>query len=580
MTTNGGGVKPRRELPEVRRSVVIIGGGVAGLWTAYQLACANIPSAVISYAGSDGGGAQGASRRSAGAVNTTPLNLDDLKGYLENLGRGQGHPDVASILYSHMGPALLDLESLVEMRPVKIGKALAKGPGHKLLTRLTEAYRERGGIVIDGWVTRLVADQQSCRGVQYETPAGIGKLRCKSIVLATGGYAGLFGNATRTNCFGTMLGRFLRAGGLLSNLEFVFKHGYGNIDANAVTPTEELPGAEIRDADGNRVTWLEELLFSQEGTRSHLAVVQFWSQNAQKKFYVDLRHRPLYLKLAALKRELGLSSGDGSRVTRARDELMAFFPPDAHARVHGEIADASAFGFAQFERLKQLSGDQAPEVFRVAPLIYFTMGGVAHSRLRTNLPGVFVTGEAMHDFGANRVGGLPWALYLAAGCLLRDQLTSLAGAGWSDDFELVSPKAALQPPAVDAIQVHLRRALENGLNLAEAERSLLWTREERRKVRTTAEAFDDLEASLLLAEGILQSALMRRESRGFFLREDHPTEDPRLGGLASRARYEPSIDEVVVSLRSPGDLALECHAGWTRAAPAATKDGPSSWRIP
>jgi 4-hydroxybenzoate adenylyltransferase len=573
--------EPKRELPEIRRSVVIVGGGIAGLWAAYQLARAQIPSAVISYAGSDRGGVQGASRRSAGAVNTAPLNLQDLEGYLQDLGRGQAHPDVASILDAYLAPALADLEGLVELRRVKIGKALAKGPGHTLLERLDHAYRELGGTVIDGWVTRLVLDHQSCRGVQYETPTGVGKLRCKSLVLATGGYAGLFGNATRTNCFGTMSGRFLRAGGLLSNLEFVFKHGYGNIDANAVTPTEELPGAEIRDADGNRVTWLEETLFSQEGTRSHLAAVRFWSQNARTKFFVDLRHRPLYLRFAQLKKEIqrARKSGEATAATRAREEFVASFPVDARATVHHEITDPSASGFALFERLKPLSSDQSPVVFRVAPLIYFTMGGVAHSHLRTSLPGVFVTGEAMHDFGANRVGGLPWALYLAAGCLLRDQLTSFAAGDWCGDFELLPQRSSFDSPVFDSVQAHLKRALENGLNPEEAERSLVWLRNERRKLCAGAATFGDTEASLLLAEGIVQSALLRRESRGFFLREDHPTEDTRLDTLVSRARYEPSRDEVEVTLRSPGDLALECHAAWTRSEPAPAYESSPNWSI-
>src|SRR5262245_7044320 len=182
------------------------------MWAAYQLARARVPSVLITYSGSDRGGVQGASRRSAGAVNTAPLNSKNLEGYLRTLGRGQAHPDVPSILEDYMASALDDLESLVELKSVKIGKALAQGPGQKLLERLTHAYRELGGIVVDGWVTRLVADHEVCRGIQYETASGIGKIRCKSVVLASGGYAGLFGNAIRTNCFGAMLGRFLRAG--------------------------------------------------------------------------------------------------------------------------------------------------------------------------------------------------------------------------------------------------------------------------------------------------------------------------------------------------------------------------------
>ncbi|HEX6277472.1 MAG TPA: FAD-binding protein [Polyangiaceae bacterium] len=567
-----------RELPEVRKAVVVIGGGIAGMWTAYQLARAGVPSALVSYTGTDRGGVQGASRRSAGAVNTAPLRLADLDGYLRDLGRGQSHPDLARILRTHLAPALADLEELVELRPVKIGKALAHGPGHELLDRLSRAYRELGGVVIDGWVTRLVADQHSCRGVQYETPSGIGKVRAANVVLATGGYAGLFGNAIRTNCFGTMLGRFLHAGGLLSNLEFVFKHGYGNIDANAVTPTEELPGAEIRDAGGSRVAWLEETLFSQEGTRSHLAAVQFWSQNASTKFFVDLRYRPLYLRVAKLKKELerAKNSGETSSAARARAEFVESFPAEGRALVEHELAAPAGLDFAAFERLKRLSSSEPPVTFRVAPLIYFTMGGVAHSRLRTNLPGVFVTGEAMHDFGANRVGGLPWAMYLASGCQVRDELATVASSD-SADFELVVERPSFSSSALESIQSHLSRALGNGVNPEQAERSLAWTKSERTKLGRGA--FGDIEASLLLAEAILQSALLRRESRGFFLREDHPAEDPELGELVSRARYEPSLDEIEVTLCSPRELARECRETWIDSWPAPVHESASNWSL-
>ena len=81
--------------PDRRTSVVVIGGGVAGVWVAYQLIKARIDTTLITYQAEDRGGVQGASRRSAGAFNTSPLTALDLENYLQKVGHSQTHPSVA-----------------------------------------------------------------------------------------------------------------------------------------------------------------------------------------------------------------------------------------------------------------------------------------------------------------------------------------------------------------------------------------------------------------------------------------------------------------------------------------------------
>jgi succinate dehydrogenase/fumarate reductase flavoprotein subunit len=568
-------------LPERSATVVIVGSGVAGLWTAYQLAKAGIESIVVADGGADRGGIQGASRRSAGAINLAPLNPAGLDTELQRLGHEQTHPDVANILGSYLEEALAELEGLVELKTIKIGKQLACGSGEHLLRRLSDAYRALGGSIIDAWVTRLVADRNGCRGLQYQAPAGIGKLRSKRVILASGGYAGLLGNATRTQCYGTVSGLFLRCGGLLSNLEFVFKHGYGDIDSNALTPTEELPGAEIRGNDGQRVRFLEEILFRREGTHSHLAAARFWSRHGATKFFVNLGYRPLYLKLQHLKQELD-RAGQGAATSNTdalRETLVESFPAAARASVEAELAGAATIDFALFERMKRFCEPTPTNAFRVAPLIYFTMGGVAHSRLRTSLPGVFVTGEAMHDFGANRVGGLPWGLYLAAGRLLCEQLQGDASRTGGEDFELAPKRSRFDAGAFASIQARLNGLLDGGMKGEEARELLLQLRAERRALAHDTQVLHDVEAGYLLGEAVLESALCRRESRGFFYRVDYPEENSLLGGVHSAARYDAERDEVRVTLRSRRELEAECRAAWRThgvTPPAATFQHRSS----
>jgi len=186
-------------VPGQTASVVVIGGGVAGVWVAYQLAKKSIDTVLITYESADRGGIQGASRRSVGACNTLPLRSDDLDGYLQRIGQGQTHPSVAQVLTDYLPRALTELEELVELKTIKIGVALPSG-GEDFLAKMRQHFLATGGEILNAWVTRLVVDRHQCRGVQYESDSGIGKIRCRAIVIASGGYAGLFANSIQTNC--------------------------------------------------------------------------------------------------------------------------------------------------------------------------------------------------------------------------------------------------------------------------------------------------------------------------------------------------------------------------------------------
>jgi 4-hydroxybenzoate adenylyltransferase len=569
-----------RIFPDRTASVVVIGGGVAGTWVAYQLAKLNIDTVLVSFESADRGGIQGASRRSVGACNTMLLDGEDLEAYLQRIGQGQTHPSVAGALTKYLPRALAELEGLIELKPIKIGVALTSG-GEGFLETMRGHFQDLGGEIMNAWVTRLSVDQQQCRGIQYETATGIGKIRCRAVVIASGGYAGLFANSIRTNCFGNILGSYLRCGGVATNLEFLFKHGYGNIDTNALTPTEELPGAEIYDSQHQRVRWLEELLFERQGTNTHLQAVHLWLRDPSTQFYVDLSYRGLYLKLSRLAAQLlnnENGSGGSGEAKISLDEVADLFPgsarPTARQLLVQQVCAQRRIDYQTFETLKPLLTVPDSMKFRVKPLTYFCMGGIGHVDFATNLKAVYVTGEAMHDFGANRVGGLPWSLYLASAYRIAEQIGNELARDRSRpaDFELVANKSRFDSELLGEIQMRLHKAQECELNTLRANQCIAWLRRKRRELQVGTDAIHDGISWLLVAEAVMQCSLSRTESRGFFFRVDYRDQNQDLDHVYSCAWYDQASDQMKAGLWMWPEIAARFSNGASAQEQAVVYD--------
>ena len=306
------------------------------------------------------------------------------------------------------------------------------------------------------------------------------RLYARILVIASGGYAGLFHGSLRTSAYGTLMGRYLEAGGVTTNLEFVFKHGYGKADLNALMPTEELPGAEVYDDQGVHVEWLERELFSGKGTYNHLEAFRHWRCNNNRKFYIDFTYQPLCRAIIALAKAVNGAQSSARDLNLLLDAVTELCRrgtvPEVRKMLLKWIDTERVIGFDQFNEFKPFQQTaEKRQVFRVNQIAYFSMGGIAHTEFNTNLPGVYVTGEAMHDFSANRIGGLPWGLYLIAGRKIADQCLGKIAARQVQPvrpFALLPGSARFDGDLLVEIQVRLQEHFEDLREIEKLERCL------------------------------------------------------------------------------------------------------------
>jgi succinate dehydrogenase / fumarate reductase flavoprotein subunit len=210
-----------------------------------------------------------------------------------------------------------------------------------------------------------------------------------------------------------------------------------------------------------------------------------------------------------------------------------------------------------YEQLLTLADlDITKEPFEVAPTCHYTMGGVRvePETCASSLDGLFAAGEvACGLHGANRLGGNSLSDLLVfgrrAGLAARDYLTG-GSVDWAaiDEAEIDAEIGRVLEPfsrenGPNPYHIHeqlqeimwqhasimrsgetLQAGLDKVLELREAARDMSITGS--RIYNPGWHAVFDVENMLLLAEGIIMSALERKESRGAHWRTDFPDELP------------------------------------------------------
>lgn len=337
-------------------------------------------------------------------------------------------------------------------------------------------------------------------------------VRASAVVLATGGYAGLYPRSSGlSSATGEGVVLAARAGALVADLEFVQFHptvlaGTGFLVSEAVRGA----GAVLRDGAGHR-------------------------------FMVDASPAAELAPRDVVARTI-------HRVLRERGEDAVWLDATGIEREQG--AGALARRFPRITAAAAERGfDWGREPIPVSPAAHYTMGGIATDLDgRSNVPGLFAAGEVASTgvHGANRLAsnslleglvfggraGRAAAAFVGAAGAAADRGAATkwgfvggAMARLADEARALSitpaqlpapPQPGKRPAGLD-VDAAVRAAVAAGLGI---ERDAVG-------LRDAATICQDYPGSLAeLAQMALTAAAARTESRGAHQRSDHPQSDP------------------------------------------------------
>jgi L-aspartate oxidase len=501
---------------ELTADVCVVGSGVAGLCVALHARAAGLSVVVVTKVAVDDGStrwAQGGIAAVLSATDTPAAHARDT----EVAGVGLCEPEAVTALVTE-GP-----QRLYEL--ISWGAAFDRDPaGALLLTRegghstdrivhaggdatgaevqraLVQAVAADPGITLveHAMVLDLLTDVDGrAAGVTLHvlgegSADGVGAVRARAVVLATGGMGQVYAATTNPSVStgdGVALG--LRAGAVATDLEFVQFH-----------PTALYLGPDARG---------QQPLVS-EALRGEGAVLR---DGAGERFMVGVH--PLA--------ELAPRDVVAKAITRV--QLRDGVP---HVWLDARDVPGLAERFPTIvARCRQAGVDPVTELVPVTPAAHYASGGLATDLGgRTTVPGLYACGEVACTgvHGANRLAsnslleGLVFAGRIG-GSLARDLPVPAELAVDGRPAGLLAP--AVRPRLTDLMSARVG-ALRSGSGLAEATAGLADLAADE---AGTAPAVDAWEATDLLtvATALTAAARARTETRGCHWREDHPDAD-------------------------------------------------------
>ncbi|NUR13375.1 MAG: L-aspartate oxidase [Bradyrhizobium sp.] len=489
--------------------VVIVGGGLAGLFCALKLAPR--PVTLISAAplgqGASSAWAQGGIAAAVAEGDTPEAHAADTVA----VGGGLVDETVALGIAREAAPRIHDLLTYgvpfdrdLEGR-LAVGREAAHsarrivhvrgdGAGAAIIAALSEAVRRTPSIrIIEGLVAEaLLTEHGAVTGLQLREAGNSAArpllLAARAVVLATGGIGHLYAVTTNPlEASGSGLAIAARAGAVIADPEFVQFHPtaimVGRDPAPLATEALRGEGATLINGHGERFM----------AARHPLAEL------APR----DIVARGVFAEIAA---------GRGAFLD-ARQALGARFA-DRFPTVHASCIAAGI--------------DPATQIIPIAPAAHYHMGGIAvDGRGRSSIDGIWAGGEVASTgaHGANRLASNSLLEAVVYAARIADDIAGralpsparLSGAlvtpqGSAPDAAVVKPLRAMMSAHVGVVRD--RDGLTDAVHhLAALERE------------ATSIALRNMATSALL---VAASAWRRRESRGAHFRSDHPADVPAL----------------------------------------------------
>lgn len=498
--------------------VLIIGSGIAGLFAAL-----NIPPPLQVTLISKGRLFDSNSFFAQGGVAVALTEADSPELHARDtlaVGRGLCNREAVNVLVREGPHRIKELISLGVQFDRSHGDQLAFGKeaahsrarilhakgdatGQAISERLVELVLNRPATTILEYhpATELIVSNNTCRGVIALAPGGETRsIRSKATILATGGAGHLFAVTSNPEAAtGDGIALAYQAGAEIMDVEFFQFHptvlweegGQRFLISEAVRGE----GAVLRNKHGHRfMTSYHQLADLAPRDVVARAIWTEMERTSSEFVYLDATHF-------------------------SRDEFRQRFP-------------------TIFDALVRRSLDPTRDLIPVAPAAHYFIGGVKTDIWgKTSLPGLFACGEVACTgvHGANR---------LASNSILESIVFGYRAAKTAQQYALNTSPAPVLPPPVgqdllpessDNIlpsKRRLQKVLWNDASIIRSEHGLSSARKEIQRIRSetspcrTPEYFE-LRNMLVVAELMIEAALLRKESRGAHYRKDYPAADPR-----------------------------------------------------
>ena len=481
---------------------VIVGTGIAGLWTAWRLASEGRSTVVLTketLADSASAWAQGGIAVALGPGDSPSQHAADTLA----AGDGLADPEAVRILTSEGPDRIYELLAL--------GARFDRGPDGRLgfgleaahtRPRIIHAGGDRTGaalisclaelirchplveLVEHAEVTRLLTDGDRVVGVAVLPRGGPAyAIPASAVVLATGGVGQLYAVTTNPRV-ATADGWALahRAGARLRDLEFLQFHPTA-LKLSGVNPAP-LVSEAVRGAGATLV------------------------DQAGRRFALDADPRGELAPRDVVARAVAQADAAGGAWLDARGVT------DFATRFPGITA-----------MLAQHRIDPTRDLIPVAPALHYAMGGIQTDlEGRSSRPGLWAVGEVASTgvHGANRLASNS----LLEGLVFADR-AGRALQGDEDRADAVPPVAAERDPGLDEgcedVRREMRELMTAYVGLQRTEASLLHAEQSLAAlIARTPEGAWRTRNQLLVASLITQAARRRRESRGGHRRLDYP----------------------------------------------------------